>query len=125
MMPLDRLQWRLLRALDLSEHEAMERHFLALLLVRRQIAASGALHRRVLGLAPALIAQMLPFDKGAPHGHRTRVRERCHKKQLLDLAQGTVTDPHSGGRSLDLLAFIIPCPNTLWTCGLSRLSKEH
>ena len=103
----------------------MERDFVAPLVVRRQIAALGALHRRALGLAPALIAQMLPFDKGVPHGHRTRLGERCHNKQLLDLAQGIVTDPHSGGRSLDLLAFITACPSTLWTCGLSRLSREH
>ena len=49
------------KAIGLSELEALANFNLAPFTVRRQIAALGALHRRVLGDAPAPIAALFPF----------------------------------------------------------------
>ena len=67
-IPVDRILRRFLREIGLSERDAILEFNLAPLHVRRQIAALGILHRRVLGQAPAAIADLLPFAR--PIGHR-------------------------------------------------------
>ena len=74
MNPLDRIQQRFLREIGISTHEAISRFKLFPLLVRRQIAALGTLHRRVLGLAPSAIADLLPFAPLLGHSYNTRLQ---------------------------------------------------
>ena len=68
MGPVDRIQRRFLRELGISNEQAMVEFNLAPLRVRREIAAFGLLHRRVLGLARPSIAELLPFDNSDDHG---------------------------------------------------------
>ena len=92
MAPVDRIQRRFLRAVGLSEEEAIVRHNFAPMRVRRQIAALGVLHKRTLGLVPPPIAELLPFDASPGNPYCTRRVARLHSKQLMDRASGHATD---------------------------------
>ena len=91
MKPIDRIFYRFLRAIGLSDVDAFRYFNLAPFQVRRQIAALGILHRRVLQLSPLPISEMLPFDTSI-RSYNTRLAVRMHDKQLLDYASGTVTE---------------------------------
>ena len=80
------------KAIGLSELEALANFNLAPFTVRRQIAALGALHRRVLGDAPAPIVALFPFASSVNAPYRTRLTSRLHNKQLEDPASGVVTE---------------------------------
>ncbi len=60
LLPIDRVQRRLLRELGLSEREALEKYKLAPLETRRDIAMLGLLHRISLGLAPSQLTELFP-----------------------------------------------------------------
>ena len=60
LLPIDRVQRRLLRELGLSEREALERYKLAPLETRRDIAMLGLLHRISIGQAPLQLTELFP-----------------------------------------------------------------
>ena len=92
MRPVDRILDRFLRELKLTDRDALILFNLAPLCVRRQIAALGLLHRRVLGLVPESIAALLPMLPSSAPAHRTRLTTHRHSFQLEDPASGCVTE---------------------------------
>ena len=92
MAPVDRLQRRFLREIGLSERDAMLNHRLAPLPVRRRIAALGVLHRRILGQLPECIAELLPLKERRASAYSTRLASNLHNNQLIDPAEGRVTE---------------------------------
>ena len=91
MGPVDRILRRFLREIGVSENDALVEYKLAPLAVRRQISALGVIHRRVLGISPAPISALLPFDERAP-AYATRRVAHSHDKQLVDRAAGLATE---------------------------------
>ena len=83
--PIDRVQRRLLRELDLPELDALRFHKLAPLPSRRDMGMLGALHKLTLGTAPPQLANLLPC-KGHVLEPASRQRLRgwrpLHTKQL-------------------------------------------
>ena len=92
MKSVDRIYYRFLREIGISEIDAFLRFNLAPLQVRRQIAALGTIHRRVLTLTPSAISALLPFSETSAHAYSTRLAIRLHDKQLEDRASGVVTE---------------------------------
>ncbi len=76
LMPIDRIQKRLLRELELSEFEALERFKLAPLCTRRDIGMLGLLHRISKGDAPTQLAELFP--KSPPARPRFGPQSRLH-----------------------------------------------
>ena len=84
---IDRVQRRFLRAIGISEEEALLNFRLAPLPTRRCIAILGLLHRVVLGNVSAQIAEIFPRAsvRSVPDAIAERVRGRSrHDKQLFD-----------------------------------------
>ena len=92
MKLIDRIQARFLHAIGLSEVSAFLDFNLAPMIIRRQITALGILHKRILGLTPSVITELLPFAVRNPLTHQTRLAVRLHDKQLEDRASGIVTE---------------------------------
>ena len=88
LLPIDRVQRRLLRELELSEFEALDRYKLAPLCTRRDIGMLGLLHRISLGDAPAQLAELFPQAPfSAPRfGPDTRLRRvvQRHNRQFTE-----------------------------------------
>ena len=82
---LDRIQRRFIRAVSLDECEALEEFRLAPLTARRHMAMLGLLHRIVLGIAPAQLADLFPLAI-PPNSSRTPTRLWLirHDKQLCE-----------------------------------------
>ena len=92
MKPIDRIHSRFLREIALSEADAALNFGLLPFGVRRQIAALGFIHQRVLGLSPELICNLLPWKDVAETRYATRLATSLHRKQLWDAAMGKVTE---------------------------------
>ena len=82
---VDRVQWRFLRELSLSETEALCDFRLAPLCSRRDMAMLGALHKLNLGLAPLQLLELFPL-RGTTEEPLRRQQLRgwrpLHTKQL-------------------------------------------
>ena len=92
MNPLDRIQQRFLREIGVSKKDAILRFNLSPLAIRRQIAALGLLHRRVLNKTPSVIGELLPFASLSRHPYHTRLQSALHDKQLWDPAERSYTE---------------------------------
>ena len=82
---IDRVQWRFLRELGLSEKEALCDFRLAPLCSRRDMAMLGALHKLNLGMAPEQMQELLPLVGSRVEPlwkHRLRWWRPLHNKQL-------------------------------------------
>ena len=89
LSPLDRVQNRFLREMDLNEKEAFLEYNLAPLGLRRDIAMLGLIFKSVEGNAhPNLIALFPPAGPEARSEHRTRLARRRHSRQLHDRCDG-------------------------------------
>ena len=87
----DSLQARLLSHMGLSESTAFLDFNLAPLVVRRDIAMLGVIHKCVLGITHKSLCDLFPL---APTGHRfpTSFASTLHNKQLLDRCDGSQTE---------------------------------
>ncbi len=88
LQPIDRIQHRLLRELEMTDFEAFERYKLAPLCTRRDIGMLGLLHRISLGNAPPQLAELFPRAP-APEprfGPNTRLHRTVqrHDRQFLE-----------------------------------------
>jgi len=92
LSPLDGIHSRFVRALGLTESDAAVRFGMLPLGTRRDIAALGFLHRRVLGLAPRCFDELFPLDGPSTARHETRRLSHLHSKQLRDPVQGRETE---------------------------------
>ena len=92
MAPVDRVLQRFLREIGLTNHDALTEHNLAPLVVRRQISALGVIHRRVLGISPKSITELLPMAEQNRPAYNTRLARHLHDKQLVDHATGRTTE---------------------------------
>ncbi len=88
LMCIDRIQSRFLRAMDMSEVDAIVRFRLAPLKLRRDIGILGFLHRVTLGLVSPQLQALFPKAGRralAPGiAGRSRLARRYHDKQLVD-----------------------------------------
>ena len=84
---VDRLQGRFLRAVGLTEEEALLNFRLAPLGTRRCIAIRGFLHRVVLGLTPTQIGELFPLPTTTAAGDNISAQVRGvaqkHRKQFV------------------------------------------
>ena len=85
---IDRVQVRFLKAVCLSDTEALLNFRLAPLPLRRDFAILGLLHRVTLGIAPKQLVDLLPRRQRAFIGDfvcsRVRGATAFHDQQLLD-----------------------------------------
>ena len=81
LRPLDAIQSRLLRQIDLSDIDALIHFHLAPLATRRDVAMLGVIHRTVIGEGPSHFHEF--FRLSGPSGRRYG-RQR-HNKQLEDV----------------------------------------
>ena len=96
--PLEHLHHKFVRDVGLTSEEAFLKHNLAPLQLLRNIGMLGVPHKVVLGIAHPEFSNLFPWNLAPHHGHGTRLNQRRHSKQLLELCDGR----HSNqlGRSL-------------------------
>ena len=92
LAPLNAVQTRVLRAINISSEEALLHFRLAPLETRRDIAMLGLVHRQVLGKGPKLLDSILRRAEPALSPPRTRLAANRHKLQLVEDLNGRHTD---------------------------------
>ena len=92
--PLEAVQNRILRAVGISEIDALIHMKLAPLRTRRDIAVLGIIHRTVLGRGPELLKSIIKIAKvsvGYPL-RTTRLAANRHRLQVEEKCEGSHTD---------------------------------
>ena len=89
---LDRVQKRFLRAVGLTEKEALLQYNLGPLQTRRDVALLGVIHRALLGEGPVHFQRWFFKATGEGHSYETRLKTGRHSKQLFDYLTGDHTE---------------------------------
>ena len=87
MAPSQRIQDRLLRAINASLEDGLMVFNLAPLQCRRDIAALAILRKFVLGLLPNSIARVFAYADSSSKGI-TRLQQSRHNRQIMDAVRG-------------------------------------